>query len=157
MSRVRLNIRGLTPAQLQGYGFAVASAVCYGGSSVLIREGVRDLTTPLVGTGIASIWGTLILLLPQAARRRQKGAGMSRGLLLFALAGMVGASGFITNAYALENADVVVVVPVSSINPLFTMAFAALLLQRAERVTRRLISGAALVVLGVIILSVASA
>ena len=56
---------------------------------------------------------------------------------------------------ALENADVVVVSPVSSTNPLFTLLFAAILLRDLERFNIRILMGSMLVVLGVVVISLA--
>lgn len=78
-----------------------------------------------------------------------------RGALFFIAAGFFSSTGVASVFSAVERADVVVVSPISSTYPLFTLVFAAVLLADLERLNPRIILGAALVVIGVAIISVA--
>jgi drug/metabolite transporter (DMT)-like permease len=139
---------------LAGVAFALAAAVAYGTSQVLARRGVAELAPPLVGAFLALAWGTLGLTALTA--RDLRGAALHpRGLLLFAAAGVCSATGVLLMFQALKHGNVVFVSPLVSTNPLFTLFFAALLLRDIERVTRRSVAGAALVVLGVVVLGLA--
>ena len=55
---------------------------------------------------------------------------------------------------ALSRGPVVVLSPVVSTNPLFTLLFASIFLRGVERITPRVVAGALLVVGGVVVLSV---
>ena len=66
-----------------------------------------------------------------------------------ALSGLASAVAVISLYFALERADVVIVVPISSANPLVTLLIARLFLERLEEVTRWVLVGTVLVVMGV--------
>lgn len=55
--------------------------------------------------------------------------------------------------YALDLGEVVVVIPISSTGPLFTLIFTALFLKGVERVTLKIVLGAALIISGVVLLT----
>lgn len=135
-----------------GYVFAVTAAAAYGAGNVLTRQNV-DTAVPLVGSLIALAAGTLSFLAVSLGRLGAGGRDVRKGVGLFALAGVFSTMGVLALFLALERAPVVLVTPVSSTNPLFTLLFAALLLRDVERLTPGLFAGAALVVAGVVVLT----
>ena len=138
-----------------GWVCAFTAALSYGASNVLTRQSVDELA-PLVGSMVALFAGTFGLLAISARNLGSYGTSdPRRGLLFFALAGIFSTVGLVFLFLALDRAAVVVVTPVSSTSPLFTLIFAALLLRGVERLTARVVLGAALVVAGVIVLTVA--
>ncbi len=139
---------------LAGIAFGLTAAVAYGTAQVLARHSVSDLAPPLVGTFIALAWGTLGFFL-LTVRGLQRGGYSGRGVLYFAAAGVCSAGGVMLMFQALSRGNVVVVSPLVSTNPLFTLVLAAVLLRDVERITRRTIVGALLVVLGVVVVTVA--
>jgi drug/metabolite transporter (DMT)-like permease len=141
--------------ELMGYGFALGAAFAYGAAQVLTRHSVRDLAPPLLGTTIALFWGTLGFLLISARSVGEPRLDLRRGSLHFAAAGLFSAMGVMLMFLALERAQVVLVAPVISTNPLFTLLLAAIFLRDIERLTVQVVVGAALVVAGVIVLTVA--
>ena len=138
---------------LLGYACAFSAAVSYGAGNVLARHSVTDLAPPLVGATIALFWGTLGFSLIGLRGLGEGRLSFRHGAFYFVLAGLCSALGVTSLFFALERAAVVTVVPVSSTNPLFALFFAALLLRDVERLTWRVVAGAALVVSGVIVLS----
>jgi drug/metabolite transporter (DMT)-like permease len=140
---------------LLGYACALTAAMSYGAGNVLTRHSVTEVGEPLVGTTLALFWGTLGFSLLLLRGGRERPVDFRRGALHFAVAGFFSTIGVASLFFALERAAVVVVVPVSSTNPLFTLLFAAVLLRDVERLTLRLVAGALLVVAGVIVLSLA--
>lgn len=140
--------------RLIGILFALGAAVAYGASQVLTRRSVHDLAPPLVGTLIALAWGTLGFAVLSVRAVGQGVGDFRRGALFFAAGGIFSASGVILLFQALSRGEVVVVSPVAATNPLFTLLFASLLLRGVERITRRIVLGALLVVAGVVVLSV---
>ncbi len=147
---------GPSASSVRGYVFAFTAAIAYAASQVLARHGVSDFQAPLVGTtialGFASIGFILILV---RNLESQSSSDFRRGSLFFGVAGIFSAVGVSSMFVALENADVVVVSPVSSTNPLFTLLFAAILLRDLERFNIRILMGSMLVVLGVVVISLA--
>ena len=143
---------------LSGYLFALGAGASYGLAQVLTRQGVTEYTTPLVGVTVSLFFGMvgMTLLIAKDLRTSFVSTSFSRGVLLFALAGLAGSGGVLINYIALSVAPVVVVSPVLGVNPLVTLVMAALFLRGLERVTRRLMVGSGLVVIGVVCISLAT-
>ena len=137
-----------------GVLFAFGAAISYGASQVLTRQSVTDLASPLTGSAIALFWGTLGFSLLAARGLRDRSVNFRRGALLFTGAGIFAAIGLIGLFQALERGTVVLVSPVVSVNPLFTLLFAAVLLREVERINLQVVIGALLVVGGVVVLTV---
>jgi drug/metabolite transporter (DMT)-like permease len=141
-------------ALLMGVAFAFAAALSYAASQVLTRHSVSDLTTPLVGSSLALFWGTLGFSFISIRGLRERSVNVRRGIVLFAGAGIFSALGVMGLFQALQRGPVVLVSPVVSTNPLFTLVLAALLLREVERITPQVVCGALLVVAGVVVLTV---
>lgn len=142
-----------------GYLFALGASASYGLAQVLTRYGVSEFAPPLVGASISLLVGAmgLGLLSARELRGQLTGAGGRRGLLLFSLAGVTASAGVVMNYVALSYAPVVIVSPVLGVNPLVTLLFAGIFLRSLERITPRLVFGSALVVLGVLCITMATA
>ncbi|MDA1010105.1 MAG: DMT family transporter [Chloroflexi bacterium] len=142
--------------KLAGIAFAFSAAISYGTSQVLTRS-ATDETSPLVGALIALFFGTLGFALLSARTliwNRNTNGDLQRGVPLVIGAGIFSACGVLLMFLALQRGEVVAVSPVLATNPLFTLAFAIVMLRGVERVTLRIVAGALLVVVGVIILSI---
>ena len=143
--------------KLMGVIFAFSAAISYGTSQVITRS-ATDETSPLVGAMIALAFGTLgfaILSARTLVRNRAAPMDLRRGIPLVIGGGLFSASGVMLMFQALQRGEVITVSPVLATNPLFTLAFALVMLRGVERVTARIVLGAVLVVVGVVILSVA--
>jgi drug/metabolite transporter (DMT)-like permease len=152
-TKTRAN-EGISGSALRGYIFAFSAAIAYAASQVVAREGVAEFDAPLVGTTIALAFGTAGFVL---IALRNFGAPVSdfrRGALFFASAGIFSATGVSGMFLAVNQAEVVIVSPISSTHPLFTLLFAAIFLRDLERITLRVVVGGALVVAGVVLISV---
>jgi len=143
---------------VSGYLFALGAGASYGLAQVLTRQGVTEYTTPLAGVTVSLFFGMvgMTFLIAKDLRTAFSSRSFSRGLLLFTLAGLAGSGGVLINYIALSVAPVVVVSPVLGVNPLVTLVMAALFLRGLERVTRRLMIGSGLVVIGVVCISLAT-
>lgn len=139
---------------IEGIAFAMTAALSYGSSQVIARYAVTDLAPPLIGAFIALFWGTLGFALLSARNLGPRPANLRRGTLYFVGAGVFSSMGVLLMFTALSKGDVVILSPVLATNPLFTLVFAALFLRGVEQITRRAVIGTALVVAGVIVLSV---
>jgi DME family drug/metabolite transporter len=139
---------------LRGYVFAFSAAIAYAASQVIAREGVSELEAPLVGTMIALVFAS-VAFVPLAIRSLSTpSTDARRGALFFAGAGIFSATGVASMFLAIERAEVVVVSPISSTHPLFTLLLAAILLRDLERITMTIVIGALLVVAGIVLISV---
>ena len=142
------------PLSISGILFALAAASAYGTAQVITRQAVGGLASPLVGTLIAIFWGTVGFALLAARDFRTRGPQFMHGARFFALGGLFSAMGVVLLFQALSRGVVVIVSPIAATNSLFTMFFAAFMLRGVERITPRVVLGAALVVAGVVVLSV---
>ena len=132
---------------------AFGAALAYGGSQVVGKKVVTEIAPPLVASLFALMFGALVLAvifhrdIPQDIKAPRK------GFLFISLAGMASSGGVLFMFTALSHAPVVVVSPVASVTPLFSLLFTHIFLQRLERVTLRIIAGTLLVVLGVAVVT----
>ena len=137
---------------LIGYLLAFGAACCYGTTNVVVKQLTIDYTSPLVVSTISLFFG-ILLVAPVAGKQavaRLREARQSPGFLVYAaLSGLAAATGVNCTYFALQQADVVVVSPIVSANPLFTLLLASLFLSRLEDVTRWLALGTAITVGGV--------
>ena len=145
---------GLSGSILRGYVLAISAAIAYAASAVVAREGVSEFDAPLVGTTIALAFATLGFIAIAMRNMSAPVRDFRRGALFFGLAGIFSATGVSGMFLAVERAEVVIVSPVSSTYPLFTLLFAAILLRGLERITWRLVAGGVLVFAGVVLISV---
>ncbi|MCX6021257.1 MAG: DMT family transporter [Chloroflexi bacterium] len=137
-----------------GYGYALAGALAYGAAQVATRAAVKDETSPLTAATISMFAGMLALGFMNmrdlgAAARQQR-----RALVWVALSGLFSSVGVLSMYWALSLAPVMVATPISSVNPLLTLLLAHFFLARQEKITRRVVGGAVLVVVGVVLIAV---
>lgn len=135
-----------------GYLLAFGAACCYGTTNVVVRQLTIDYTSPLVVATISLFFG-ILLVAPVAAKQAVASIGelrQSPGFMVYAaLSGLAAATGVNCTYFALQRAEVVVVAPIVSANPLFTLLLAALFLQQQENVNRWLALGIIVTVVGV--------
>lgn len=142
-----------------GYLLALAAAACYGGTNVIAKEVTEEYGSPLMVSAFSLVFGVILLwpLAGNAAVRTLRGA---RGDLLFVtsagLSGLAAAAGVIFLYYALQRADVVVVAPIVSANPIVTLILAQLFISRLENLTRWLVFGTGVTVTGVVLVVLGS-
>ncbi len=132
------------------------AAICYGSSQFLARRLVTQYAPPLVVASLATLTGMVILGTLSNKSLVKDRRAPKRTILFMVLAGFAASSGTAFSFSALRLAPVIVVSPITSINPLVALALAHLFLQRVEKVTFRIWAGAALVVSGIILVTLGS-
>ncbi len=114
------------------------------------------MTTPLVGTTVSLIAGMVILSVAgfggMLNPKYTKESSTKRGLLFFALAGLASFGGVYANYFALSITPMVIVSPLLSTNPLFTLFLAFVFLKRLEKITPQLVVSAFLIIGGGILI-----
>ncbi len=113
------------------------------------------MASPLVGAFIAMLWGVGGFALFAVRGFTTTAPDFWRGARFVAAGGLFSAGAVLLMFEALGRGEVVVVAPVLSTNPLFTLLIAAVLLRGVEQITLRVVAGTVLVVSGVVVLSVA--
>ena len=151
---------------LLGYLMALGAGASYGATNVMAKQTLQVYDSPLMMTAFSMLVGLVVLspLVGASAahsgviRTRNTGIRGYRGFLrslssfkFVALSGLASGIAVIAWYFAVQRADVVVISPIVSSSPLITLFLAHLFLARLERVTRRLAAGAALTVIGVLL------
>lgn len=111
--------------------------------------------TPEVFLGLAVMSSTSFLTAMGAGAVSGQGIAFPRGrtLAMFAIGGTMAASAHLSVLGALLSGDLVVVVPLQNMEPLFAVVLSRLFLRRLELVTPAVAAGAALVVTGGILVN----
>ena len=136
-----------------GLAFAFGAALAYGTSNVMVRQGLGEQAPPLVSCAISMCSGTLILGLIGLHGFRDALNQSRRSIGIFVLAGTLAGLAIISSFFALSIAPVVIVSPLQSTSPLFTLLWSRLFLGNLEKLTRRLVFGTTLVVVGVALIA----
>ena len=144
--------------RLLGYAASLSAAVGYAFAAVASRVLVDGHSPPMVASFYSLVFGTAMvgLLFGRGAFGALGSAG-GRGWAYMALSGVASAWGVAFLFYALREAPIVVVSPISGAYPLVAIALTHLFLQRLEKVTVRTVAGAVLVVAGVAVIAIAEA
>jgi len=137
--------------------FGLGTALCWAVSPILIRRGLRELPSPLLGVTVGMVAATLAhgLTLPLRGRR---GLRFTKEALAWKLAaGVLVAVSTWTRWYAVALVPVAVVLALGLLSVPTVMAVApALVGRRAEPITAPVLAGAALVVAGALVIGAAA-
>ena len=137
--------------------FGLGTALCWAVSPILIRQGLRDLPSPLLGVTIGLVAATLAYGLALPLRGRE-GLRFTREALAWKLAagGLVAVSTWARwSSVALVPVAVVLALGLLSV-PTVLAAAPALVGRQAERVTAMVLAGSALIVAGALVIGAGS-
>lgn len=150
------DIAGWEPWELL---FPVAAAALFGVGNVLRRYGLQlTATTPLEAVALNELAALAVLGGYALARnRRDVLRAPAKSYAFFAGSGVVTAVALLSLFTALQHPEgrVVIVDPLTASAPLFTSVFSYFLLKDLERVTRGVVAGAALIVVGAALVTIA--
>jgi uncharacterized membrane protein len=126
-----------------------------GSSQILRKLGLDAMPHPVLAAAVTATSSLVVVSLTLWISSRQRAIlALDRRCLPFYLAaGLAISLGMVAIYYALDLGEVVVVIPISSTGPLFTLIFTALFLKGVERVTLKILLGAALIISGVVLLT----
>ena len=139
---------------LWGALLGVIAAAGFGSSTVVAKEVVTEYATPLVAGAFALLMGSIAML---AVTGRDVATTLQIprwSFVSLALAGVSTGGGVVSLYFALTHAPVVVVSPLVSMAPIFTLILAQLLIRKIEDISVQSVLGTGLVVGGVIMLVV---
>ena len=160
-----LIITGITLLSLRGkldtkikmrYIFYPLLASFIAGSSQIIRKfGLASMPSPILAAAVTATSSLVVVsAIMWCSGQRKMILDMDRRCLPYYLAaGLAISFGMVTIYYALDLGRVVVVIPLSSIGPLFTLLLTAIFLKGVERVTLKIVLGAALIISGAVLLT----
>lgn len=147
------DLRGWQPRDIL---YPIAAAAAFGLGNVLRRYGLQTFpdTTLLEAVALNETAALLVLGAYAVATRREDITRAPRRTYAYlAGSGTITAVALFALYAALDRGTVVIVDPISATAPLFTTIFAGVLLSDLERVTRGVVVGATLVVLGAAIIT----
>jgi DME family drug/metabolite transporter len=130
------------------------SALSYAVSNVLRKAALNVQPDPLLGAQVASVAGTLGLLVYLTASGRLSELKLGRrNMGYFTSAGVVAAAGWLAFMMATEGGPVSVVTTIVFSYPLFSLLLSWIFLRKEERLTLRLAAGCLVIVAGVVLVS----
>jgi drug/metabolite transporter (DMT)-like permease len=140
---------------LMGYLTSFGAAAGYGTGTYFALLVIRDHASPMTATAFTQFFGLLVMvaLFARPALADLKVA-RRRAWVVVSMSGLASAWGVASLYLALGRVPVVVAAPITGINPLVAILMTYLFLKRLERVSRRTVIGALLVVAGVALVAV---
>jgi uncharacterized membrane protein len=135
--------------------FPIIAAVLYGTSVFLRKLGLNEVRSPILGAMMTSLssWVLLTLFLSRKTIRRDFINLNRKATSFFLISGGCTSLAWLSLFYALSIGKVVVVSPVQTSHPLFTVLLSYLFLRNVERVTYKTFIGALLIITGISLLS----
>lgn len=143
--------------RVRDLAFPGLGALAYAVGNILRRAGFLTAEVNPVSAIVLNEFGGLLVIGAYLAHRRgaELFVASRRTYGYFVLGGLASGGGLLSLFYALSLGPVVVVDPLAATPPLFAILFSYLLLGGIERITRRLIAGAMLVVIGIALVTLA--
>ncbi len=141
---------------LVGCVLVVATGASAGGANVIAKTAIGVFDSPLLIAALGMVAGLIVLAPPVGAAAVLDRSVMTvdrRSLVFVSLAGLTSVVAFAAPVFAVQQTDVVVVAPLYSTFPLWTLLLSHIFIGRLEQVTLRLTIGAVLAVAGVIAVS----
>ncbi len=127
-----------------------------GSSQILRKFGLEAMPHPVLAAAVTASSSLVVVSLTLWITNRNRDVLMlgRRCLPFYLAAGLAISLGMVSIYYALDMGKVVVVIPISSTAPLFTLLFTVFFLKGVERVTLKIVLGATLIIAGVVLLTV---
>ena len=135
--------------------FPLTAAFLFAGRDNLVRVGVLQIGSPIMGAAIASVvsLATMALLYVAFADHKPLGPLGLRGLALFGVSGFMNFLSYVFIYTALSMERVSLISPLVNASSLFVVPLSFIFLKDVEKLTARKIGATALVILGVLLIS----
>ena len=135
--------------------FPLTAAFLFAGRDNLVRVGVLQIGSPIMGAAIASVVSvvTMALLYVAFADHKPLGPLGLRGLALFGVSGFMNFLSYVFIYTALSMERVSLISPLVNASSLFVLPLSLIFLKDVEKLTARKIGATALVILGVLLIS----
>jgi len=133
----------------------ILSATSYALSNVIRKAGLNIQPHPILGAQVGAVAGSLSFFLYLAATGRLSEINASRrGLGYFSASGLLSSLGWIALMMAMERGTVAVVTTIVYSYPLFSLILSWLFLRGQEDLSRNVVLGCIIVVVGVVLVSI---
>ena len=139
------------------YLLPVVGGLAFASSDIVRKLGLVEIPFPAFGAlvgnvTIVAVWALVLAFVPRVRTLARPGPGWQ----WFLLAGVLAGLGVLSVFRALGSGDVSVVGPIIMAQPLVVVILSALFLRDLERLTWKIVTGAVLTVLGVILITISS-
>jgi len=135
--------------------FPISAALISAISQSLRKQALTIIPDPIVAVAVVTTVSLILLLGFVLATNRTHQLRMERdGLVFFLCAALIAASAQVANFIALGRGQLSVIIPLLNTTPLFTVFFSAIFLRNIETVNLRIVLGAALMVAGVVLITI---
>ena len=144
---------------LIGYTAGLMAGAATGASTVLAKQAVSVYDSPLAITTVGMMAATLIVIPAVGAIATRNPAIREfewKFMGLVALSGLSTTVSIVSQIFAVQRADVVIVAPILATFPLWTLLLSHIFIARLERITLRLTIGTVVTVAGVVAVAIGS-
>lgn len=140
-------------SRLRGQTEAALASVCFGLAPIFAKKGLLSGLNPFYGATIANATALalMIVFVLVSGKGMRWERGERAGLSFAILSGLCNSVALVSFYWAMAIGKVALVVPLTCIYPLFTMAVAYLALKETEVIDLFTVIGTLLVVIGVIL------
>jgi drug/metabolite transporter, DME family len=146
--------RGDTQWRLIHTLFPISAALISAISQSLRKQALKIIPDPFVAVAIVTTVSLILLIGFVLASRRTHQLRVPReSLKFFVCAALIAVFAQVANFIALARGQLSVIIPLLNTTPLFTVFFSALFLRQVETVNARIICGAVLMVVGVVLIT----
>ena len=130
------------------------SAFVAGSTQVVRKIGLAQITLPILGAAVTTGTSFVAVAVSLSVTRNWSAVTFNRQSLgYFLLAGCAVTLGVASVYMSLYLSDVVIVAPLASLSPLYSLVLSAVFLREVEVITMRKVVAAALIVLGVVLIT----
>jgi uncharacterized membrane protein len=135
--------------------YPLLASLLGGFSQVLRKFGLGAVPHPFLAAAVTatSSLGVSLLTLWISERKKETLKLNRQCLPHYLAAGIAVSLGMVAIYYALDRGKVTVVIPISSTGPLFALTLSAIFLRDVERVTLKIVLGAAMIIGGVLLIT----
>lgn len=140
-------------SRLRGQMEAILSSLCFGFAPIFAKKGLMSGLNPFYGATIAngSALTIMIIFIFLSGHGKRWGSITQRSLFFAILSGICNTLALISFFWAMSIGKVVLVVPITSIYPLFTLLVAYFSMKESEVIDMFTVMGTFLIVIGVIL------
>jgi len=130
------------------------SAFVAGSTQVIRKIGLAQIPLPILGAAVTTSTSFIVITLSLLVSRKSSILEFNRrSLWYFTLAGFAVTMGVASVYMSLYLSDVVIVAPLASLSPLFSLILTAVFLREVEVITPRIVVAACLIVAGVLVIT----
>ncbi len=130
------------------------SAFVAGSTQVIRKIGLAQITLPILGAAVTTGTSFLAVALSLTVSRKWSALDFNRDSLGYFLAAGCAVTLGVASVYmSLYLSDVVIVAPLASLSPLYSLVLSAVFLREVEVITTRRVAAAGLIVLGAVLIT----